>query len=263
MFDQLDACRVGCLCVRWGGGAFGEYVVAKRERCILRGDLPEADASTYAIAYASAYETLFLTTGTSQPGQTIFIPGGSGAVGHFAVQLAKAYGLRVITSASKPEGLELLRKLHADVVIDYSVQDVVVEVLTATEHRGADIVYDCTYMTTSMKQSAAVVAKGGKWMRLGPWLLQPPEVKAAVETIVRSRGASMLLADLGRYTLDPAFAKIAGVVNDGLRLGKLLYAEGRVKPFVAETVPFEASAVQAAVLDVERGSVGKKVVKVL
>ena len=56
-------------------------------------------------------------------------------------------------------GVELLEKLRADVVIDYSKQDVVVAVLEATEGRGADVVYDSTYLESSMKQSAAVVAK--------------------------------------------------------------------------------------------------------
>ena len=239
-------------------------MVAKRDRLILRGELPEADASTYAIAYASAYEPLFLTADIGKrAGQTIFIPGGAGGVGHFAVQLAKAYGLRVIASASKPEGLELLRKLRADVVIDYSKQDVVVEVLNATEHRGADLVFDATYVDSSMKQSAAVVAKGGHWMRLGTFMHEPAELKSAVETIVSSRGAHVLLGDLGRYTLDPTYAKKVPALNDGLRLGKQLYAEGRVKPYISATLPLEASALQAAVLDSVKGTVGKKVVKVL
>ena len=265
-----------CSPVRWGGGAFGEYVVAKRERLILRGELPEADASTYAIAYASAYETLFLTTDIrKRAGQTIFIPSGCGGVGHFAVQLAKAYGLRVITSASKPESLELLRKLRADVVIDHSKHDVVVEVLNATEHRGADLVfdategcgadlvYDSTFVERSMIQSAAVVAKGGKWMRLGSWKHDTPELRCAVETIVRSRSARVVIGDLNRYTLDPDYIKKVPALNDGLRLGKQLYVEGLVRPCIAETLPFEASALQAAVQHSSaKGSVGTKVMRV-
>ena len=100
-------------------------------------------------------------------GQTILIPGGAGRVGHFAVQLAKAYGLRVITSASKPDGLDLLRKLRADVVIDYSKQDVVAEVMAATGGAGADEVYDTVCALSSFQQSAAVVRSGDQWMFLG------------------------------------------------------------------------------------------------
>ena len=99
-------------------------------------------------------------------GQTIFIPGGAGGVGHFAVQLAKAYGLRVIASASKPNGLRLLHSLGADVV-NYSKQEVVSKVLEATNSRGVEMVYDATYAESSLLQSAAVVREKGHWMRLG------------------------------------------------------------------------------------------------
>jgi len=54
-----------------------------------------------------------------------------------------------------------------DHIIDYSKQDVVQQVLAVTAGRGADIVYDPTYSQSSFKQSASVVASGGRWLRLG------------------------------------------------------------------------------------------------
>ena len=250
------------LFVSSGGGCYGEYVVAKRGRVALRGDLPEPEASTFGVAFLSAYEPLLVTTDISaRSGQTIFIPGGGGGVGHFAVQLAKAYGLRVIASASKPEGLELLRKLRADVVIDYSAQDVVAEVLAATGGHGADLVFDATYQDSSMKQSAATVAAGGQWVRLGKF--QDAEaVKADVERIASGRGATVLIGDLGRYSYEPAYvAKAALVYTAGFQAARQLYAEGKVKPHIAVTVPFEAKAVQQALGDIKK-TVGKQVVKV-
>ena len=246
-----------------GAGCFAEYVVVPRKRLVLRGDIPEAEAATYSVAYASAYDPLLLATDISKRGgQTIFIPGGSGGVGHFAVQLAKTYGLRVITSASKPEGLELLHKLRADIVLDYSKQDVVAEVLAATGGKGADIVYDSTYQPSSLNQSASVVAKGGQWIRLGTWMREPPALKEQIESIVSSRGASVLFGDLGRYTLDPAYQAKAPQLQDGLRLARQLYVEGHVRPHVTSTVPLEVGAMQAAIQESAKSTVGKKVVKV-
>ena len=174
----------------WGGGCFAEYVVAKRNRTTLRGELPEPEAATYGTAYLSAYEPLVLGQADirNRAGQAIFIPGGAGGVGHFAVQLAKYYGLRVIASASKPDGLRLLQTLHADVVIDYRKQDVVSEVLAATGGEGADVVYDATYQESSYVQSAAVLAKDGHWIRLGQPVCSPRAVTRRWQSCVGVTG---------------------------------------------------------------------------
>ena len=223
--------------------------------------MPSAEASTFGLAFLGAYDSLCVATDIrQQAGQTIYIPGGAGGVGHFAVQLSKAYGLRVITSASKPAGLELLRKLGADVVFDYTMADAAKEVLAATGGRGADIVFDATYADSSFKQSASVVAKGGKWIRMGGWMMSPPELKAHVEATVTERGATMAVGDLARYTMDPAYKAKVPQLQAGLPLARQLYAEGRLQPYITATVPLEAAAVQRAVQD--KSAVGKVVVVV-
>ena len=180
---------------------------------------------------------------------------------HFAVQLAKAYGLRVIASASQPEGLALLRKLGADVVIDYSTQDVVQEVLKVTGGRGAELVFDATLAEGSFRQSSAVVASGGQWIRMGSWMQAPPALKAEVEVAVASRQATMLAGDLAKYALDPAFKAKGGLLLEGVALGRHLYAEGRVRPHIAQTLTLDATALQKALQSGSR-SAGKVVVKV-
>jgi NADPH:quinone reductase-like Zn-dependent oxidoreductase len=60
--------------------------------------------------------------GRTQPGQTVLINGAGGAVGTFAVQLAKAYGAHV-TGVDAPEKLEMLRAIGADQVLDYTQED--------------------------------------------------------------------------------------------------------------------------------------------
>ncbi len=82
-------------------------------------------------------------------------------MGHFAAQIAKLNGLKVIGSASKPASLQLLRQLGLGAVVDYSKQDVVAEVLRITGGKGAEVVNDSTYRQASYTQSTAVVAAGG------------------------------------------------------------------------------------------------------
>ena len=248
------------LLLRAGAGCFAEYVIAKRLRVTPRGDIPEPEASTIGLAFLSAYDCLCnITDIISRAGQTIFIPGGAGGVGHFAVQLAKAYGLRVITSASKPEGLELLRKLRADVVLDYKKQDVVAEVMKATDGKGVDVVYDATYMESSMMQSAAVVARGDQWVRLGPWTHSRPGFQQELEPIVSGRGATASFGDLAFYAAN--WSKLP-VQMKGASIARQLYAEARLKPYISATVPFNAETLQQVFQDNERGTVGKVVVKV-
>lgn len=144
------------------GGSFAEYIVAKQSAVHRRGRVPAQEASTFGIAYLTAYESLVVTGDISRHrGKTIYIAGAAGGVGHFAVQVAKLHGLKVIGTAGKGPSLDLLQRLGIDHIIDYSRQDVVREIFNLTAGVGADVVYDSTYSQASYDVSAAVVASGG------------------------------------------------------------------------------------------------------
>lgn len=87
------------------------------------------------------------------PGQKLFIPGGAGGVGTFAIQLARAFGASVATTAS-PRGEVLVRRLGAEVVVDYTTQRFT-EVLS-----GYDGAFDLMGGET-LTDAFAVVKKGG------------------------------------------------------------------------------------------------------
>ena len=242
-------------------GCFADYVVVTRDVVVLRGAVPPAEASTYGVAYCTAYENLEVIGEVSKrAGQWIYVAGGSGGVGHFAVQLARQAGMKVIASASKPEALQLLRSLGVEHVIDYSKQDVVAEVLSVTGGRGVDVSYDPTYIPSSYRQSSAVVASGGVWVKLGAQSDAEAEFFAAAQ----QRGAQALIGDWGRYVAQPAFRQDTWKVRKGLEAAVGWYSEGKVKPHVNSTLPFEAKALQKALEDITEGrnNVGKVVMKV-
>ena len=146
------------------GGGFAEYLAVPRHHVVLRRGVPSAEGSTYGVAFCTAYEGLQMEMKLQEhqgQGKTILIPGAAGGVGHFAVQLAKRAGLRVIGTTSKPAGTAMLRGLGVDLVIDYAQQDVSAEVLAFTGGKGADPVWDSTCKPASLQQSAALVAKAG------------------------------------------------------------------------------------------------------
>ena len=122
------------------GGCFAEYLVARKERVLKRGGVPAREASTFGIAFLTAYEVVVITGDIGRPGKTIYVAGAAGGVGHFGVQIAKLHGLEVIGSAGKAASLDLLGRLHVDHIVDYSRQDVVGEIMNLTGGRGADII---------------------------------------------------------------------------------------------------------------------------
>ncbi len=101
--------------------------------------------------------------------KTVFVPGGSGGVGHFSVQIANARGAKqVITSASKADGIKILKEqYHIKDVFNHATENVVERVLELTHGQGVDIVYDSTYLESSFEKSIQTVKEGGYWIVLG------------------------------------------------------------------------------------------------
>ncbi|HEY6070538.1 MAG TPA: NADP-dependent oxidoreductase [Chthoniobacterales bacterium] len=101
----------------WGGG-WAEYCISNEtESAIKPKSLNFLNASAVPLAALTAWQAFEL--GKLQSGQTVLIHGGSGGVGSFAIQIAKAKGARVIATASSAN-LDLLKQLGADVAIDYT-----------------------------------------------------------------------------------------------------------------------------------------------
>ena len=104
----------------WGGG-WAEYCISnENESAIKPKSLSFIDASAVPLAALTAWQAL-IDIGKIDSGQTVLIHGGSGGVGSFAIQIAKARGARVIATASTANQ-DLLKQLGADVAIDYTKQ---------------------------------------------------------------------------------------------------------------------------------------------
>src|SRR5579864_4647897 len=103
----------------WGGG-WAEYCISNEtESAIKPKSLNFVEASSVPLAALTAWQAFAL--GKLQSRQTVLIHGGSGGVGSFAVQIAKARGARVIATASTANQ-DLLKQLGADVAVDYTKQ---------------------------------------------------------------------------------------------------------------------------------------------
>src|ERR1700720_2182819 len=96
------------------------------------------------------------STGAVRPGDTVYIPGGGGGVGHLAVQMA-ARALRaglVISSGSTPQSIALARQCGAQHVFNYKRDDMAAEIAKLTGGEGVDLVYDATYSERGFVETA-------------------------------------------------------------------------------------------------------------
>src|SRR5438128_8244425 len=109
-------------------GTFAEYA------CVLEDWLyptptgvSDADAAAVALTGITAHLGLFRCAGT-QPGDVVFVNGGTGGVGSMVVQMAKAVGARVVTTVGSSEKAAQCKQWGADRVINYKTYDVSAEV---------------------------------------------------------------------------------------------------------------------------------------
>jgi len=105
------------------GGAFAEQACVSEDLAAhIPAELDTVAAAAVPLAGLTALQALRDELAV-QSGQSVFISGGSGGVGTFAIQIAKTLGARVTTTASK-HGEALVRSLGCDEVVDYASQDV-------------------------------------------------------------------------------------------------------------------------------------------
>jgi NADPH:quinone reductase-like Zn-dependent oxidoreductase len=106
----------------FGKGSFAHYTVAKQDKLAAKpANLTFEQAAVVPVSAATALQAL-TDVGHLQPGQSVLVIGASGAVGGYAVQLAKALGATV-TGVASTSKLDLVRSFGADHLIDYTRGD--------------------------------------------------------------------------------------------------------------------------------------------
>ncbi len=138
--------------------AYSEYITSPVAGLALKPQrLTYQEAASVPLAALTAWQALF-DTSHLQAGQMVFISGGAGGVGHYAIQLAKWKGAQVITTTST-RNVEFVRDLGADVVIDYTRQALLDGI------KNVDVVLD-TIGGDILKESFKVVKRGGSIVSL-------------------------------------------------------------------------------------------------
>jgi len=145
-------------------GTFSEYAVV--DECWLYptpDNVTDEQAAAIALTGITAHLGLLLHADL-QPGETVFVNGGTGGVGSAVVQIAKAVGATTITTVGSAEKAEAAGALGADHVINYRDTNVAAELATLTDQIGGINVWFETLRTPSPDATLPLLAKRGRYL---------------------------------------------------------------------------------------------------
>jgi len=123
------------------GGGYAEYCLAHGSHALPLSGLSMIEGAALPETVFTVWHNM-VERGGLKSGETFLVHGGSSGIGTTAIQIAKALGARVITTAGSPEKCEACRKLGADVAINYKNEDFVAATKKATDDKGADLILD-------------------------------------------------------------------------------------------------------------------------
>lgn len=122
-------------------GTAAEYVVVPAEQAVpLPAEIDDAVGACLGIPALTAYQAVRLAG--AGPERTILVVGGAGSVGHYAIQIARIQGARVLTTISSEAKAAHAKQAGADEVINYRTQDVGAKVKELTGGRGVDAIIE-------------------------------------------------------------------------------------------------------------------------
>jgi NADPH:quinone reductase-like Zn-dependent oxidoreductase len=247
-----------------GSGGESSYAVAREFLTVRKPpSLSFRDAAALPMCFLSAFAGLY---GAVQAGDTVYIPGGGGGVGHLAVQMAaRALGGRlVISSGSTPQSIALARQSGAHHVFDYKRDDIAAKIAELTGGKGVDLVFDATYSEAGFIETAKTVRRGGSWIVLGVGpgkTTRMVETHSPVDAILAERGAKHVNVNLLRYFSEPATLdnKAQAFLQRGMSLAMEWAIQGLVVPHVSQTIDSTVEAVNAGLqsLKAGHGTLGK------
>ena len=224
------------VCALLGGGGYAEYAAVKYDMLMpVPADCSMIEAAAIPEAFATAYLNLFIE-GNIQPGNTLLMNAGASGLASVIIPMAKAFGVRVITTVLSDEIAASIRHLHADVVVNTSKENIAEVLKRELEAgHGVDVAIDCLGGKV-MGQCLHFLTHGARWIMIAALAGQKTEIDLKniyvrnvriVGSTLRSRTPEVkaqILAEL----VEKVFPKIES---------------GEVKPTIYKTLPItEAEA---------------------
>jgi NADPH2:quinone reductase len=130
------------VCALVAGGGYAELCVAPIGQCLpVPQGLSDVEAASLPETFFTVWSNVF-DRGRLQKGETFLVQGGTSGIGVTAIQMAKAFGAKVLATAGSDDKCAACLKLGADFAINYKAQDFAEEAKKATAGKGVDVILD-------------------------------------------------------------------------------------------------------------------------
>jgi putative PIG3 family NAD(P)H quinone oxidoreductase len=241
------------VCALVAGGGYAEFCTAPAPQCLpVPKGLGMVEGAALPETFFTVWSNVF-DRGLLKAGETLLVHGGSSGIGTTAIQLAKAAGARVFTTAGSAEKCEACLKLGADRAINYREEDFAAVVKEATGGKGVDVVLDMVG-GDYIPRSISCMAPDGRHVSIA--FLRGSKAEIDFNRVMRTR------LTLTGSTLRPRpiadKAAIAGRLKEHV-WPKL--ADGSIRPLVHATFPLAEAAAAHALMESSQ-HIGKIVLSV-
>ena len=216
------------------GGGYAQYCIAQDAQAMtVPPALTMLEAGAVPETLITVWHNVF-ERGALQPGETLLIHGGSSGIGTMAIQLAKAFGSKVIVTVGSKDKADACLKLGAIRAINYKTEDFVSEVKSATNGVGANVILDMVAGDYVDRNYDAAAVDGR--------IVQIAVLGGAKVTVNIARLMVKRLHHTGSTLRPRSNADKAEMVAAIEAKVMPLMREGRVKPLMDSTFPLEKAA---------------------
>ena len=216
------------------GGGYAQYCIAQDAQAMaVPSSLTMLEAGATPETLMTVWHNVF-ERGALQAGETILIHGGSSGIGTMAIQLAKAFGARVIVTVGSKEKADACIKLGADHAINYKSEDFVAAAKAMTSGTGPNVILDMVG-GDYVERNYEAAATDGRIVQIA--LLGGPKATANFARLMVKR-----LHHTGSTLRPRSNADKAAMVNAIEARVMPLLREGRIKPVMDSTFPLERAA---------------------
>jgi len=215
-------------------GSYAAWLLVDQSNAAIKPkSVSHVQAAALLITFLSAI--LNLEEAKLKGGETLFVPGGAGGVGHMAVQIGHLHGCHVIASASREDSIKFLQhELKVKDVFNYKKHKTGEEVKKLTNGHGADVVFDAIG-GASLVESAGAVRAGGRYEVLGG----APKPDSEAGKIVLETKAALQGVSLGPNGFNPDRAARTKAIQGNLKKAAEWAAAGKLKAHITKTIGLE------------------------
>jgi putative PIG3 family NAD(P)H quinone oxidoreductase len=217
------------------GGGYAQYCIAQDAQAMtVPPSLSMIEAAAIPETLMTVWHNVF-ERGALKAGETLLIHGGSSGIGTMAIQLAKAFGAKVIVTVGSKDKSDACLKLGADRAVNYKTGDFVAETKNATDGAGANVILDMVG-GDYIERNYDAAAVEGRVVQIA-FLAGTPKASANFAKLMVKRLHHTGSTLRPRSNADKA-AMVAAIEAKVMPLLR----EGRIKPLIDSTFPLEKAA---------------------